>query len=478
MHVAIAYALLLGACVAGTGCQRLGGGSGAAADAHTAADLARRTGVQVQRLTCDDPALRAACLALLAEPIDEAAAVKIALLGNASVREAYERLGIARADLLQAGLIANPVFSASARFFSAGPEVELGLAQSFVEIFFVPLRKRVATAELCAAQADVVRTLVRLVYDARRALVALRGAQDVAAMRIAALESMTAARELMVQLHGAGNARDADLTIEEVGAARAQLSVDAALLAEQEARADLGVLLGRCAADVAWTVAGSVPSLADAAPLADADADGAVEARALAASLDLLENKARIHAALAGAGLARSMGGLPGLELGVEGERPDGGGSWGFGPAVSTTLPLFDTGAARVLGANALVRSRMAHHEQLGVEIVVGARRLAARVRALRAREIYLREKYVPLRKRLLEQTVATFHAMQIGAFDVLDAKEGEVDAQRELVETQTAAWLAVLDLSELQAGSLNRERLATGELPEAAERPTPLKGH
>ena len=39
--------------------------------------------------------------------VTEETAVKVALLRNASVRASYERLGVARADLLQAGLVAR-----------------------------------------------------------------------------------------------------------------------------------------------------------------------------------------------------------------------------------------------------------------------------------------------------------------------------------------------------------------------------------
>ena len=64
------------------------------------------------------------------------------------------------------------MFAGSAKVFSgSGPEIELGLAQSFVELFFMPLRRNVAASRLCGTQAEVTRDLVRLVYDVRRALV-------------------------------------------------------------------------------------------------------------------------------------------------------------------------------------------------------------------------------------------------------------------------------------------------------------------
>jgi cobalt-zinc-cadmium efflux system outer membrane protein len=339
-----------------------------------------------------------------------------------------------------------------------------------VEIFFVPLRRRVASAELCAAQAEVARELVRLVYDVRRGLVVLRAAEEVVGVRREALLAVESARDLMRTLHDAGNVPDADLTVEQVAAARARMDLDAALLEVSDAREEMNVLLGACAAQIAWTVDGTVP------PLPQDAARDEVEARAVAASLDLLENKARIDSALASSGLACRSGLLPGLDLGVVGKRePDG--AWGFGPEVSTAIPIFDTGAARVLAANATARQRVARHEHMTVEIGAAARRLAARAKTLRAREAYLRETYLPLRQRFVDETMRSFNAMQIGAFDLIDARKGEMDARREHVQTRAAAWLAVLDLSELLAGSLNRERVEDSRLPEDAEPPSSRKG-
>ena len=151
MRATLAVGLLSGlSLLMPCGCRSAGEGSAARDITLVSGDVARRTGTPPASPS-DDASAAAACRGLLARPLTEESAVKVALLANRSVREAYERLGIARADLLQAGLISNPVFTASAKFFSRGPEIELGLAQSFVDLFFMPLRRRVASADLCAA---------------------------------------------------------------------------------------------------------------------------------------------------------------------------------------------------------------------------------------------------------------------------------------------------------------------------------------
>ncbi len=445
----------------GPGCAR--GRAGPGVRDSVRSDLERRAQVV--------PALVLAPGDGVAGPLAVEDAVRLALLHNPEVRAAYERLGIACADLVQAGLLRNPIFSVEAKAFGAGAEVELGLAQSFVELFFVPLRRRVARSELFAEQCAVTRELVRLVFDVRRSFARVRAADAVVALHESSLERAEASRELMRRLHEAGNARDVARSLEEAEAGRARLDVDAARLHAAETRESLVVLLG-----VQAEPRGLVLSAADPAPRAG-PGEPAVEDLAVAASLDLLEGRARLQSAAIRAGLARREGLLPELDLGVVGKRePDG--AWGLGPSLAVALPLFDHGQARRLAAHAGLRRLAAQVETTGIAVRSAARRLSRRVAALAERERYLREEHLPLRERLVREVLQLYNAMQIGAFDVLRAKRLQIDAQREHVETQRELLLARLDLDELLAGSLNAQRIEELDLPDPADGPEPPEGH
>src|SRR5438045_2734755 len=54
--------------------------------------------------------------ALLQEPLTADGAVQVALLNNRDLQALYAELGVAQADLVQAGLLKNPVFDGAARF--------------------------------------------------------------------------------------------------------------------------------------------------------------------------------------------------------------------------------------------------------------------------------------------------------------------------------------------------------------------------
>ena len=87
-----------------------------------------------------DDAVRVQVDRLLAQDLTADAAAQIALLNNRHLQATYEDLGVAQADLVQAGLLRNPVFDGSIHFFEANshsPKLDLGIAFNFLDLFFV-----------------------------------------------------------------------------------------------------------------------------------------------------------------------------------------------------------------------------------------------------------------------------------------------------------------------------------------------------
>ena len=80
---------------------------------------------------------------LLQQELTADAAVQIALLNNRELQALYEELHIAQADLVQAGLLRNPIFDAQIRFATSGSGtgVDLGVAQDFVSLLILAVAK-------------------------------------------------------------------------------------------------------------------------------------------------------------------------------------------------------------------------------------------------------------------------------------------------------------------------------------------------
>jgi len=417
-----------------------------------------RTGYALAARPGDDGSMGREVLDLLEGPLTEEAAVKIALLNNRAVRAALADLGVASAELVQAGLLSNPVFVADAKFFESGTEVELGLAESLFDIFFLSARKRIAASEFEATKVGIVREIVRLTHDVRRAFVGVRAARQLVQVEAEVLRASNASVDLMTELHRAGNVTDPELTTEQVSLARARLGVARAEAAAVEERESLNVLLGLWGDSIAWTVEGTLPE--DAGLEFDFDL---IETRAITASLDLAEIRARATAHARRAGIVGWEAVFAPGEVGLSAKREASNEEWGLGPALGFSLPVFDAGGPRRAAAASLLEESLSHHIAVAVEVRSAARRLRERSIALRDQARFIREEELPKAKRLVRETLRNYNAMQVGVFAVLIAKQNEIDAARNYVTTLRETWMAQLDIEELVAGSLNAERVSFG---------------
>lgn len=414
-------------------------------------DVALRTSASAPTSAEVDAELVGAALdELLAAPLTEAVAVKVALLNNRDVRAAYERLGIRAAELVQAGLVHNPVFHFEA-FFESGrwTELDMGLSQSFVDLFRRPLRVRVAEHRLAAAQAELSHELVHLVHEVRREFVRARAAARLVDLHRDAAAAATASHELMRTLFDAGNVTPPQLSVERIGEVQAKLDLAAAERAERESREPLHRLMGLWGEGLAWRVEGALDGDVAAGLAVDE-----LEERAVAASLDLQQNAAQADAAAANADLEEWRGLLQEGALGVVAMR-DRGESWEFGPSLEIALPVFDRGDAAVAAAVGELRALLHRRVQIGVEVRSAARLLRLRLAALVERAATIGDELLPAHRKLLDETVQNYNAMQIGVFDVLAQKQRQLAAKRERLATLRDAWLTRIDIEELAAGSM-----------------------
>src|SRR2546421_10285864 len=102
--------------------------------------VSQRIGKRVQwnQNSDDDRRAAEAVHQLLAPELTADSAVQIALLNNPRLQATYAELGIAQADLVQAGLLSNPVFSAGVRVpkYHALP-FDVNVMQGFVDLLML-----------------------------------------------------------------------------------------------------------------------------------------------------------------------------------------------------------------------------------------------------------------------------------------------------------------------------------------------------
>jgi cobalt-zinc-cadmium efflux system outer membrane protein len=168
----------------------------------------------------------------LEDGLDEDEAVALALWASPGFQAALAELGLARADVEQAGLLQNPVLSVL--FPLGSKQLEFAAKLPVETLWLRPARIEAATLDYERAALLLVRDGLGLVRDVRAGWAELRGAHELAAVLHAAADNRERAAEL-----DTARLRNGDASESEESAAQA-----VALLAGlQAARADKNIEL-------------------------------------------------------------------------------------------------------------------------------------------------------------------------------------------------------------------------------------------
>lgn len=440
------HALAAGALVAFGGCAAVAV-DGEAGRREVAASVEKRIG----RHVAFDGSAGERVRGLLAGGLTADAAVEVALLENRDLRALYSDLGVAQADVVQASLLHNPVADASAGLPIAGGSVDLtlGVAVDVIDLLYVPLRRRVAQARFEETKFRVGSAVLDLAWRAETAFYDHQANEQMLELRRQVAQSTTAAAELASSLRAAGNLRELDADAEAALAEEAKIQLRLAEIAARQSREELNRLMGLWGEAAAWKAASS--RLPD--PPAEAPDLAHLESRAIERSLQLAGAGADVVAAAENVGLDRASGLFPEIVVGGRGERDEG--DWDPGPTLSVPLPFFDRGQARVARAQAELRRARETVRALAVRIRAAARAARDRLDGERELALHYRGVVLPLRERVVRDTQQQYDAMQIGPFDLLRAKEQQIEAARGYVEALRGYWRARADVALLLAGGL-----------------------
>jgi cobalt-zinc-cadmium efflux system outer membrane protein len=388
--------------------------------------------------------------ALLHDTLTVEGVIQVALLHNRNLQALYADLGVAQADLVQAGLLRNPVFDGKVRVpVSGGPvALELNAALDFLDIFFIPLRKRVAAARFEEAKLQVMGAVLDFAAVVRGAFYRHQANEQMLDLLRTIGQALTIALEVAQRLHDAGNITDLDLARERALLEEAKLQLRSAESAARQSREQLNTLMGLWGAQTTWRIDRRLPDLpTQPTPFAT------LERRALQQSLDLASARQRVIIAGEQLGATRATALLPEASLGGGGERAEG--VWEVGPVFEFPIPLFDQGQARVGQAATELRRAQQEYYALGVQLRSTVRTVYERLQGAEDRALYYRDILLPLRERIVNETQLHYNAMQLGVFDLVRAREQQIQAAIAYIETLLDYWLARTDLDHLLSGRL-----------------------
>jgi outer membrane protein, heavy metal efflux system len=377
--------------------------------------------------------------------------VQIALLNNRDLQAVYSDLGVAQADLVQAGLLSNPIFDAAVLFPVSGsgkPDLELGAAMNFLNIFYIPLRKRIAVARFEEAKNSVAGSVLDFAARVRSAFYAYEADEQMLELHQTIVQALTASFELARRIYEAGNMSDLDFLRERAQLEAGKLALRTAETSVRQSREHLNILMGLWGAQTQWQSAGRLPEIPEQS-LETED----IERLSLEHSLELAQARQGIIRAGEQLGLTKWTTLLPEFRVGSQGERREG--AWEVGPKLEFLIPLFDQGQARLGRTAAELRRIQQEYYSLAVRIRAQARAVRDRLEGATDRAMYYRDILLPLHERIVNEAQLQYNAMQLGPFQLLRAREQQIQTAVAYIEALRDYWLARGDLGQLMSGRL-----------------------
>lgn len=428
--------------------------------------VAERTGQQARwaRTSTEAEEVRRTVRVLLEGELTVDEAVQIALLNNPGLQAEYEEIGIAQADLAQAAVVGNPSLELSIGF-PDHPQTPTvvggGLVQDFLDILVRPLRKKVGAAQLAQTKLLVGDEMLQLATRTKAACYALQARQQLVTRLALILEINRTAAEFAKRQHDAGNINDLDLAHHDVAHNQAKADLASARAQVRSDREGLNRLLGLWGHDTDWKVADRLPEI----PAVEIPLEK-LESRAIEKRLDV--EAARWGVDLVGRALAlkKSTRYFPiGINIGVQTERePEAEHLRVTGPTLALQLPLFDTGRASIARLEAEYLRSQRLLEGLAVDVRSEVREARDRMIASRDLAEYHRDVLLPQRVRILELTLRHYNMMLKGAYDLLLAKQSEVETERAYIEAWRDYWIARSELERAVGGRLTNAPPVPGE--------------
>jgi outer membrane protein TolC len=409
-----------------------------------------RTGsaVSLQRTPEDTEAARSAVEKMLSAPLTPDAAVRIALLNNRGLQASLADLGIAEADLVQAGRMRNPSLSFSRLRNGDDIEIDRGIMFDLAGLLTLPIRSGIEQRRFEQAKLQAASQAVRLAGEARKAYFNAVAAQQTAQYMEQVATAAETSAELARRMAKAGNWSKLEQSREEAFYAEAMAQVARSRHNAVAAREQLTRLMGLSGKDIEFKLPDHLPDLPKSADdMRDA------ESQAMTRRLDIQMAKRDTEATASALGLTKATGFINVLDAGYI-NKSESGKPRANGYEISLELPIFDWGGARVAKAEALYMRTVHRTADTAVRARSEVRETYLAYRTAYDLAKQYRDEIVPLRKKISDEVLLRYNGMLIGVFELLaDARE-QIGSVNAAIEAQRDFWLAETDLQAAVSGT------------------------
>ncbi len=460
-----------------------------------AALITKHTGAKEVYDPALDPLIEKKVEELLRDGLHLEEAIQVALLNNRGFQSSFLDIGVSRADVVQSGMLANPVVTLLPRIPDVGGRINLttGLAQELSALWQMPIAKKTALNQLentVLKVGDAAITLAAQVKTQYYGLVTLTESERTERENAVLVDqSMTLAQHRFDA--GETTLLDVNLLKSDAVAARMRLSKIQGEI--EQARASFAKLLGIDKSGITWELVDPVGEpkgdIADNAALIQVATAQRLDAQVGAMEVRLAESE------LAKQG--RSV--ISHLTLGVESERTDknagpsrfarGVAAWNpatdahpsypmpaedklaakynvnrlTGPSLETDLPIFDQNRAQIAKARIQVMQKRKAFEEVEESIREDVEKAAVDVRKAAERLRVSKGEALPLAEQNYETAQRVYKAGEDSISLVIEAHKTLIGARNDQIQALGDYAAAMAELERSVGGRLDA---ATGDNP------------
>ncbi len=375
-------------------------------------------------------------------------AVQVALLNNRGLQAAYAEIGLSAADVWQETMPVNPTASVSYSSIGIGRIIETAITGNILALMTQSRRVGVADARFRQAQFKAAQETLRVAADTRRAWINAVSAWETVSYLNRSQVAADAASDLAQKLGETGAFSKTGQAREHVFNAELTGETAKARLNARLAKEELTRLMGLWGQDVDYSVPNALPAL----PKGPKHKSG-LEAEALRNRVDLDVAKLELEATAKSYGLTNATRYVSDLQLmgGVEVEQEEEEGDKkdvvSGAAELEFTIPIFDTGKARMRKAELAYMRAANLLAEKAVNVRSETRSAYQAYRSTYDIARHYRNSVLPLRAKIEEESVLTYNGMITNTFELLADTRAKITSNILSLNAKREFYLAEVNL-------------------------------
>lgn len=427
---------------------------------EVALTVEQRTGKRIEWDSGSEEDLRAHAHIdnLLKKQLTAERAVQIALLNNRDLQASYAGLGVAQADLVQAGLLSNPVIDGSFLWpyqpEAGAVQTATGFVANFIELFWRRYKLAVAESALEEVKIQVSGMVIDHAAKTNLAFIDYVAARQQVELFHQVVESARAGVASAKAVREAGNSTPLDFEQLQNVLTQAKLDLANAEAATASARERMNVAMGLTGRQTKiWRAPTRLPPVKGGGPISRE-----IEGVAVNRSLELAALRQRIITLGYKHQLTSKQSLIPDIGIGAELETTKAENEpreYEAGPVFDVTLPLFDQGQAKKARGIMEIRQAQDAYWAMAVRVRSSARLAQTELLTAHKTVTYYEQAILPQQARLLLETTRQYNAMQEDVFRLIRAKREQIQAGRGYIDALRSFWRARSNYQQLRSGRL-----------------------